>query len=66
MRNAYKIFVGKPEGRRPLARPRRRWEYNIDTYLREIGFGVMDRIQLARNTCQWRAVANTAMKLRLT
>jgi hypothetical protein len=42
VRNAYNILVGKPEGRRPLGRPRQRWEYNIKMDLREIGFGDVD------------------------
>jgi hypothetical protein len=47
-RSAYRIFVGKPEGRRPLGRPRRRWVDNIKMYLREIGWGGMDWIDLAQ------------------
>jgi hypothetical protein len=46
-RNAYRILVGKPEGKKPLGRPRRRWEGNIKMYLRGIGWGGMDRIVLA-------------------
>jgi hypothetical protein len=48
MRNAYKIFVGKSEGKRPLGRPRRRWEYNIKMHLREIGLEGVDWIYLAQ------------------
>jgi hypothetical protein len=49
VRGAYKILVGRPEGRRPLGRPRRRWEDNIKIDLREIGFGVVDWIHLAQD-----------------
>jgi hypothetical protein len=55
--------VGKPEGKRPLERPRRRWE-NIRMALREIGWGGMDWIDLTLDRDQWRAVVNTAMNLR--
>jgi hypothetical protein len=61
-RNAYRILVGKPEGKRPLGRPRRRWEDNIKMDLREIGWGGMDWIELAEDMDQWRAVVNTVMK----
>jgi hypothetical protein len=50
MRNAYRIVVGKPEGKRPLGRPTRRWEDNIKMDLREIGCSGMDWINLARDT----------------
>jgi hypothetical protein len=62
-RNAYKILVGKPEGKRPLGRPRRRWVNNIKMYPREIGWGGMDWIDLAQDRDQWRALVNTVMKL---
>jgi hypothetical protein len=62
-RNAYGILVGKPEGKRPLGRPRRRWENNIKMDLREIGLGVMDWIDLAQDRDQWRALVNTVMNL---
>jgi hypothetical protein len=64
-RNAYKILVGKPEGKRPLVRPRRRWVDNIKMYLREIGWGSMDWIHLAQDKDQWRALVNTVMNLRV-
>jgi hypothetical protein len=54
VRNAYSILVGKPEGRRPLGRPRRRWEDNIGMDLRNIGFGDVDWIHLAQDTDRWR------------
>jgi hypothetical protein len=64
-RNAYRILVGKPEGKRPLGRPRRRWEDNIRMDVREIGWGGMDWIDLAQDRDQWRALVNTIMNLRL-
>jgi hypothetical protein len=63
--NAYRNLVGKPEGKRPLWRQRRRWVYNIKMDLREIGWGGMDWIDLARDRDQWRAFVNTVMKLRV-
>jgi transposase len=60
--NAYRIMVGKPEGRRPLGRPRRRWVDNIKMELREIGWGGVD---LAQDRDQWRALVNTVMNLRV-
>jgi hypothetical protein len=59
------ILVGRPEGRRPLGRPRRRWEDNIKMDLREIGFEDVDWIILARDRDRWRALVNTVMNLRL-
>jgi hypothetical protein len=64
-RGAYNILVGRPEGRRPLGRPRRRWEDNIKMGLREIGFGDVDWIHLAQDRDMWRAVVNTVMNLRV-
>jgi hypothetical protein len=64
-RNAYRILVGKPEGKRPLGRPRRRWEDNIRMDLRDIGWGGMDWIDLAQDRDQWRALVNTVMNLRV-
>jgi hypothetical protein len=52
-----------PEGKRPLERPRRRWEDNIRMYLREIGWDGMDLIDLAEDMDQWRALVNTVMNL---
>jgi hypothetical protein len=57
--------VGKPEGKRPLGRPRRRWVDNIKMDLREIGWDGMDWIDLARDRDQWRALVNTVMNLRV-
>jgi hypothetical protein len=64
-RNAHRILVGKPEGKRPLGRPRRRWEDNIKMNLREIGWGGMEWIDLAQDRDQWRALVNTVMNLRV-
>jgi hypothetical protein len=64
-RNAYKILVGKPEGKGPLRRHRRRRENNIKMYLREIGLGNMDWIDLGQNMDQWKALVNTVMNLRV-
>jgi hypothetical protein len=55
--------VGKPEGRRPLARPRRWWVDDIKTDLREIGWGGIDWIHLAEDRNQWRVLVNTVMNL---
>jgi hypothetical protein len=55
--------VGKPEGKRPLRRPRRRWEYNIKMDHRELGWGGMDWIDLAQDRDQWTALVNTVMNL---
>jgi hypothetical protein len=62
-RGAYNILVEKPEGRRPLGRPRRGWEDNIKIGLREIGFGDVDWIRLAKDGDRWRALVNTVMNL---
>jgi hypothetical protein len=61
--DAYRILVGKPEGKRPLGRPRRRWVNNIKMYPREIGGGVMGWIGLSEDRDQWRALVNTVMNL---
>jgi hypothetical protein len=62
---AYRILVGKPEGKRPLGRPRRRWVDNIKMDLGEIGWDGRDWIKLAQDRDQWRALVNTAIKLRV-
>jgi hypothetical protein len=64
-RNAYRILVAKPEGKRPLRRQRRRWVDNIEMDLREIGWGVMDWIDLPQDMDQWRALVNVVMNLRV-
>jgi hypothetical protein len=61
--NAYRILVGNPEGKRPLGRPRRRWLNNIKINLSEIGWDSMDRIDLAQDRDQWRALVNAVMNL---
>jgi hypothetical protein len=64
-RNVYRVFVGKPEGkRRPLLRPRHRWECGIRMDVREIGWGVY-WIRLPEDRDRWRAVVNTVMNLRV-
>jgi hypothetical protein len=64
-RNAYRTLVGKPEGKRPLGRPRRRWVDNIKIDFREIGWDGVDLIDLAQDRDQWRALVNTVMNLRV-
>jgi hypothetical protein len=59
----YKVLMGKPEGKRPLERPRRRWEDGIRMDLREIGWRSVDWIQLAQDRDRWRAVVNAVMNL---
>jgi hypothetical protein len=63
-RNANRILVGKPEGKRPLGRSRCRWVYNIKMYLREIGWDDMDWIDVSQDRDQWRALVSTVMNLR--
>ncbi|KAJ4434636.1 hypothetical protein ANN_23199 [Periplaneta americana] len=64
-RNAYRVLVGRPEGKRPLGRPRRRWENNVKIDLREVGYDGRDRINLTQcKSDRWRAYARAAMDLR--
>jgi hypothetical protein len=63
-RNAYRILAGKPEGKRPLGRPRRRCVDNIKIDVREIGWDGVDWIDLAQDRDQWRALVNTVIYLR--
>ncbi|KAJ4444208.1 hypothetical protein ANN_05999 [Periplaneta americana] len=64
-RNAYRVLVGRPEGKIPLGRPRRRWEDNIKMDLREVGYDGRDWINLAQNRDQWPAYVRAAMNLRV-
>jgi hypothetical protein len=57
--------VGNPEGKKLLGKPRHKWGDNIKIYLREIGWGGMDWIDLAQDRDQWRALVNTVMNLRI-
>jgi hypothetical protein len=62
-RNVYRVWMGKPEGKRPLESPRHRWEDGIRMDLREIGWRSVEWIQLAQDRDRWRAVVNTVMSL---
>jgi hypothetical protein len=62
-RNAYRLLVGKPEGKRPLGRPRCRWVDNIKMDLGEVGWGYVDWIGLAQDRDRWRALVNSEMNL---
>jgi len=62
-RGVYGVSVGKPEGKRPLGRPRRRWEDNIKMDLQEVGCEVMNCIELAQDRGRWRALVNAVMNL---
>jgi hypothetical protein len=64
-RKVYKVLVGKPEGKRPLGRPRHRWEDGIKMDLREIGLGCVDWIRLVQDRDRWRAVVSAVMNLRV-
>jgi hypothetical protein len=62
-RNVYRLLVGKPEGKRPLRRPRRRWIDNIKMGLLKITLGGMDWIGLSQDRYSWRALVNAVMNL---
>jgi hypothetical protein len=64
-RGAYRILVGRPEGRQPLGRPRRRWEDNIKVDVQEVGWGGMDWIELAQDRDRCRALVNAVMNFRV-
>jgi hypothetical protein len=64
-RNTYRLLVGKPEGKRPLGRPRRRWVDNIRMYLGEVGWGDVGWIGLAQDRNRWRALVNSVLNLRV-
>ena len=64
-RCVYRVLVGKPEGKRPLGRPRHRWEDNIKMDLQEVGCGGMDWIEMAQDRDRWRALVSGVMNLRV-
>jgi transcription termination factor 2 len=64
-RGVYRVLVGRPEGKSPLGRPRRRWKYNIKLELWENGIDRANWIQLAQDRVQWRVLVNTVMNLRV-
>jgi len=65
-RGVYRVLVGNPEGKRPLGRPRRRWEDNIKIDLQEVVCGGMNWIELAQGRDRWRALVNAVMNLPFT
>jgi hypothetical protein len=65
VKGVYRILVGKTEGKKPLGRPRRRWEDDIKKDLQEVGCGGMDWIELAQDRDRWRALVNGATNLRV-
>ena len=64
-RGVCRVLVGKPEGKRPLGRPRRRWVDNIRMDLQEVGCGYMNRIGLAQDIDSWRTLVSAVMNLRV-
>ena len=64
-RRVYRVLLGKPEGRRPLERPRRRWVDNIRMDLQEMGCGYMDRIGLVQDRDRWRTLVSAVMNLQV-
>ena len=64
-KEVYRLLLGKPEGRRPLGRPRRRWEDNIRMALQKVGCGYMDWIGLAQDRGRWRTLVSAVMNLRV-
>jgi len=64
-RGVYRVPVGRPEGKRPLGRPRRRWEDNIKMDLKEVGGGCEDWMELTQDGDRWRALVSTVMNLRV-
>jgi hypothetical protein len=64
-RDVYRVLVGKPEGKRPHGRSRRRWEDNSNMDIQELGWGSMDWIELTQDRDRWRALVNAVMNLRV-
>jgi hypothetical protein len=64
-RGVYRVWMGKPEGKRPLRRPKSRWENNIKMDLQEVGYRGTECVDLAQDRDRWRALVNLAMKLRV-
>ena len=64
-RGVYRVLLGKPEGKRPLGRPRRRWDDNIKMDFQEVGCGGMNWIELAQDRDRWRALVTAVMNLRV-
>ena len=64
-RGVYRVLVGRPEGRRPLGRPRHRWEDNFRMDLREVGCGCVDWMELAQDRDRWRALVSAVINLRV-
>ena len=62
----YRVLVGRPEGKRPMGRPRRRWEDNIKMDLQEVGGGCEDWMELAQDRDRWRALVSTVINLRVS
>jgi hypothetical protein len=65
-RGVYRVWVGKPEGKRPLGRPRRRWKDNIKMDFQKVRCGVMDWIEQPQDRDRWRAFVNVVMNLRVS
>ena len=64
-KGVYRVLVGKPEGKRPLGRPRRRWEDNINMDNQEVGCGCIDLIEVAQDMDRWRALVSMVMNFRV-
>jgi hypothetical protein len=65
-RGVYRVLVKKPEGKRPLGRPRRKWEDNIEMALQEVGCGGMGSVEPAQDRDRWRALLNAVMNLQVS